>query len=146
MIRIRVSDADFDVGAETALMTGEGVGGIATFIGIVRGDGGLTSLTLDHYPAMTERALRALAAEAEARWVLPAITIIHRIGTMVPGDHIVFVGVASAHRAAALESCTFLIDRLKTDAPFWKRETFDDGRADWVEARANDGVVAARWR
>lgn len=145
MITIRVCDSDFDVGVETDGLMAAGVGGIASFIGIVRGDGGLVSLTLDHYPAMTERALRSLADAAFTRWPLSAVTIIHRVGTMVPGDRIVFVGTASAHRAAALDATAFLIDRLKTDAPFWKCETFADGRDNWVEAREIDAESAARW-
>ena len=145
MIEVRVAVADFDVGTETDRLAGAGVGGIATFIGVVRGDGGLVSLMLDHYPAMTERALGALAGQATTRWRLAAVTIIHRVGTLHPGERIVFVGTASAHRAAALEACAYLIDRLKTDAPFWKRETFADGRAGWVEARETDNNAAARW-
>ena len=145
MIDVRVAEADFDVGDETDRLAGAGVGGIATFIGVVRGDGGLVSLTLDHYPAMTERALGALAGQAATRWGLASVTIIHRVGTLHPGERIVFVGTASAHRAAALEACGYLIDRLKTDAPFWKRETFADGRANWVEARETDDNAAARW-
>ena len=145
MIDVRVQEADFDVGVESNRLIAQGVGGIATFIGVVRGDGGLASLSLDHYPAMTERALQALAGQAVARWGLSAVTIIHRVGTMHPGERIVFVGTASEHRAAALEACAYLIDRLKTDAPFWKCETFADGRADWVEARETDETAAARW-
>jgi molybdopterin synthase catalytic subunit len=145
MIDVRVALDPFDTGAEMDRLAHAGVGGIASFIGVVRGDGGLASLTLDHYPAMTERALRALAETAEARWDLAAVTLVHRVGRMVPGDRIVFVGTASAHRAAALESCAFLIDRLKTDAPFWKRETFADGRAFWVDPRASDDDAAGRW-
>jgi molybdopterin synthase catalytic subunit len=145
MIFVRVSEPDFDVGVETNRLIGQGVGGIATFIGVVRSDGGLLSLTLDHYPAMTERALQALAEQAAARWDLSAVTIIHRAGTLHPGNRIVFVGTASVHRAAALEACTYLIDRLKTDAPFWKRETFVDGRANWVDVRETDSEASARW-
>jgi molybdopterin synthase catalytic subunit len=145
MIDVRVSADPFDAGVEIDRLARAGVGGIASFIGVVRGDGGLASLTLDHYPVMTHKALQVLAEQAAARWDLSAVTLIHRVGTMVPGNRIVFVGTASAHRAAALESCAYLIDRLKTDAPFWKRETFDDGRAAWVEARASDDDAAARW-
>jgi molybdopterin synthase catalytic subunit len=145
VITVRVAPDPFDAGAELDRLARAGVGGIASFIGVVRGDGGLASLTLDHYPAMTEKALIALAETAKARWKLAAVTLVHRVGTMVPGDRIVFVGTASGHRAAALESCAFLIDRLKTDAPFWKRETFADGRAEWVEGRASDDAAAARW-
>ena len=145
MIIVRVCEADFDAGAEINRLITTGVGGIASFIGVVRGDSGLISLTLDHYPAMTERALRELAEQAAARWDLDAVTIVHRVGTLHPVDRIVFVGTASPHRAAALESCSYLIDRLKTDAPFWKREVFDDGRAKWVEAREADANAGARW-
>ena len=145
MIEVRVIEADFDIGVESARLIADGIGGIAAFVGIVRGGGGLVSLTLDHYPAMTERVLRALADQAAARWAVDAITIIHRVGTLYPGERIVFVGTASPHRGAALEACAYLIDRLKIDAPFWKRETFADGRAEWVEARPNDAAAAARW-
>jgi molybdopterin synthase catalytic subunit len=145
MTRIVVSAEDFDVSAETALLSRDGVGGIATFIGVVRGGDGLVSMTLEHYPAMTERALWTLAESAAERWPLEAVTIIHRVGELVPGDQIVFVGTASAHRAAALESCAYLIDRLKTDAPFWKSERFTDGTAKWVEARGSDDDAAGRW-
>lgn len=145
MIDIRVSPADFDAGAETNRLVDAGVGAIATFMGIVRGDGRLVALTLDHYPAMTERALRMLADDAAARWALSAVTIVHRVGRLTPGARIVFVGTASAHRAAALESCACLIDRLKTDAPFWKHEVFTNGDARWVEARQADADTSARW-
>jgi molybdopterin synthase catalytic subunit len=145
MIDVRVAPDPFDAGAEMERLAQAGVGGIASFIGVVRGEGGLTALTLDHYPAMTQMALKALAESAQVRWDLTAITLIHRVGSMVPGERIVFVGTASAHRAAALESCAFLIDRLKTEAPFWKRETFEDGRVEWVEGRASDDAAAARW-
>lgn len=145
MIIVRVCEAGFDVGAETQRLIGDGVGGIATFIGIVRGDGGLLSLTLEHYPAMTERALLNLAEQAAARWNLTNLTLIHRTGTIDAGERIVFVGTASPHRAAALESCAFLIDQLKTDAPFWKREAFADGREAWVQPREIDAIAVARW-
>ena len=145
MIEVRVIEADFDIGGESDRLIADGIGGIAAFVGIVRGGGGLVSLTLDHYPAMTERVLRALADQAAARWAVDAITIIHRVGTLYPGERIVFVGTASPHRGAALEACAYLIDRLKIDAPFWKRETFADGRAGWVEARQDDAGAAARW-
>ena len=102
-------------------------------------------MTLEHYPAMTGAVLEALAGEAAARWPLDGVTLIHRVGRLFPGDRIVFVGAASRHRAAALEACAFLIDRLKTDAPFWKKEEFADGRSAWVEARASDDDAARRW-
>jgi molybdopterin synthase catalytic subunit len=150
MITVRVQVEDFDAGSELNRLGGAGegtagIGAISSFIGIVRGDGGLASLTLDHYPAMTERALQRLGELAAARWELSGATIIHRVGTMVPGDRIVFVGAASAHRAASLDACAYLIDALKTGAPFWKREIFEDGRSNWVEAKASDDQARARW-
>jgi molybdopterin synthase catalytic subunit len=145
MISVQVQQESFDVGAELAALEARGGGAVASFTGLVRGDGGLTRLTLEHYPGMTQAALEALAHDAQARWPLRGVTIIHRVGPMVPGERIVFVGCASAHRAAALEACAFLIDRLKTDAPFWKKESFADGREQWVEARASDDAAAARW-
>jgi molybdopterin synthase catalytic subunit len=148
MPTIRVQEAPFDLAAETAaLLAGRAdVGGLASFLGVCRGDGGLTAMVLEHYPAMTERALARIAAEACARWPLTGCTVIHRVGRLVPGDPIVLVLTASAHRAAALESCAFLIDWLKTKAPFWKREEFAGGAARWVEARAEDDAAAAKWR
>lgn len=146
MIRVVVDTADFDAATELAALEATGAGGVASFTGIVRGDGDLVALRLDHYPGMTERMLTALAEEAAARWPLFAATVIHRVGPLVPGDRIVFVGTASRHRAAALEACAFLIDRLKTDAPFWKHERFADGRENWVEARSSDNEAADRWR
>jgi molybdopterin synthase catalytic subunit len=148
MPTIRVQEAPFDLAAETAaLLAGRtDVGGLASFLGVCRGDGGLTAMVLEHYPAMTERALARIAAEACARWPLTGCTVIHRVGRLVPGDPIVLVLTASAHRAAALESCAFLIDWLKTKAPFWKREEFAGGAARWVEARAEDDAAAAKWQ
>jgi molybdopterin synthase catalytic subunit len=145
MIAVRVSPEPFDVGAEIAALGRDGMGAVASFVGIVRGDGGLTALTLEHYPAMTGAALRALADEATSRWKLGGVTLHHRIGRLVPGEPIVLAACASAHRKDALEACAFLIDRLKTDAPFWKRESFADGREVWVEARGSDDAAAARW-
>lgn len=146
MRAIRVQTADFDFGAELAALEALGGGGVASFTGIVRGGDGMTALTLEHYPAMTERAMAQVAAEAEARWPLLGVVLIHRHGTLAPGERIVLVGTASAHRGAALEACAFLIDWLKTRAPFWKRETFVDGRQRWIEARAEDDAAAARWQ
>ncbi len=145
---VRVAKAPFDLGAEAARLTDgrADVGGLASFVGLCRGDDGLSALVLEHYPGMTERALRRIAEEACARWPLSGCTVIHRVGRLVPGDPIVLVLTASAHRAAALESCAFLIDWLKTGAPFWKREEFADGRERWVEAKSGDDEAAARWR
>ncbi len=146
MIRIHVSEAPIDLAAEMAAVEqAEGAGAVATFTGLVRSDDGVGVLELEHYPGATEAALRALAEEARARWSLGAATIVHRVGPMRPGERIVFVAAAAAHRAAALAACAYLIDRLKTDAPFWKRET-RGGEARWVEARESDVDAAARWK
>lgn len=147
MARILVQDAAFDLAAETAAATAGrvDVGGVASFLGVCRGDDGLSALVLEHYPGMTERAIARIAEQAEARWPLTACTIIHRTGRILPGETIVLVLTASAHRAAALEACAFLIDWLKTGAPFWKREEFADRPDRWVEAKAEDDEAAARW-
>jgi molybdopterin synthase catalytic subunit len=145
--RIRVQEASFDLAAETALLS-EGrvdVGGIASFVGVCRGDDGLAALVLEHYPGMTERALETIAREACGRWPLTGCTVIHRVGRILPGAGIVLVLAASAHRQAALEACAFLIDWLKTGAPFWKREEFASGDSRWVEAKATDDAATARW-
>ncbi|MBR0683912.1 molybdenum cofactor biosynthesis protein MoaE [Roseomonas eburnea] len=147
MAKVLVQEAPFDAGAETAALSAgrADVGGIASFLGICRGDDGLAAMVLEHYPGMTERAIARIAAEAEQRWPLTGCTVIHRVGRILPGEPIVLVLTASAHRAAALESCAFLIDWLKTRAPFWKREEFAAGTHRWVEARAEDDAAAARW-
>ena len=147
MADVRVQAAPFDAGAEmAALLTGRtDVGGVGCFVGVVRG-GGIRAMTLEHYPGMTERALQAIAAEAEARWELLGCTVIHRYGRLLPGDPIVLVLAASRHRQAALDATAFLIDWLKTRAPFWKQEERADGTAGWVEARQADDAAAARWQ
>ena len=147
MARILVQEALFDMAAETAALTAgrTDIGGVASFLGVCRGDDSLAAMVLEHYPGMTERALGRIAAEAEARWPLTGCTVIHRVGRILPGEPIVLVLTASAHRAAALESCAFLIDWLKTKAPFWKREEFADGDARWVAAKHEDDAAAARW-
>lgn len=148
MARILVQEALFDMAAETAALTAgrTDIGGVASFLGVCRGDDGLAAMVLEHYPGMTERALGRIAAEAEIRWPLTGCTVIHRVGRILPGEPIVLVLTASAHRAAALESCAFLIDWLKTKAPFWKREEFADGDARWVAAKNEDDAAAARWQ
>ena len=145
MRRVCVQTEDFDSGAELARLETLGGGAVASFTGLVRGDDGLTALTLEHYPGMTQAALAALADQAEARWPLVGLVLIHRVGRMAVGERIVLVATASPHRAAALEACSFLIDRLKTDAPFWKKEERGSGETRWVEARASDEDAAARW-
>jgi len=144
MIRIIVSPEPIDLAAEMERAEAAGVGAVATFTGIVRADDGVGELELEHYPGVTERALTGLAQEALRRWSLAGATVVHRVGPMQPGERIVFVAAAAAHRAAALEACAFLIDRLKTDAPFWKRERRGD-EARWVEQREADAGAAARW-
>jgi molybdopterin synthase catalytic subunit len=146
MIRVSVQAEDFDPGAELAALEALGGGGIASFTGIVRSDGGLTALHLDHYPAMTKGQMEKIAAEAAAHWPLLGLTVIHRFGTLPVGARIVFVGAASKSRVPALEATAFLIDWLKVSAPFWKREIHADGRGDWVEARAEDEARARDWR
>ncbi|MEG3145473.1 molybdenum cofactor biosynthesis protein MoaE [Sphingomonas sp. RT2P30] len=144
MIHVAVSSDAIDAGAELRATHLAGAGGVASFAGLVRGDDGVETLALEHYPGVTEAALRRLAEEAVARWQLIGVRVVHRVGVMVPGDVVVFVGAAAAHRAPALEACAYLIDRLKTDAPFWKRETRADGTR-WVEQRDTDRAAAARW-
>lgn len=141
----RVCAEDFDPGAELAALEALGGGGVASFTGLVRDDGGLLALHLDHYPAMTESQLHATVKQAAARWPLLGVTVIHRFGTLPVGARIVFVGTASSHRVAALESCAFLIDWLKVSAPFWKQTIRADGGRDWVEAQGADDARAAGW-
>jgi molybdopterin synthase catalytic subunit len=148
--QVRVQEASFDAGAEIAALTAgrRDVGAVATFIGVVRdrneGDA-VGHMTLEHYPGMTERALEAICAEAESRWKLIDVRVVHRVGTLAPGEAIVFVGVSSAHRGAAFAACEFVMDFLKTQAPFWKREDTPAGSR-WVEARASDDQAAGRWK
>ena len=139
--------APFDMGAEMALLlaqAGEGAGGVGAFLGVVRG-GEVAALELEHYPGMTERRLAEIAGEACARFGLAACTLIHRVGRLEPGEPIVLVVAASAHRKPALDATAFLIDWLKTRAPFWKREHLRGGGQRWVEARDADDDAAAAW-
>lgn len=147
MLKISVQTQDFDAGAELAALSAE-AGGVASFLGVVRGDVDgrpLAALRLEHYPGMTEAALQRLAEDAAARWALTGCTLIHRVGRLTPGQNIVLVATASLHRAAALESTAYLIDQLKTNAPFWKAEEFADGTTQWVAARQQDDEAAAAW-
>ena len=147
---IRVQREDFDIGVELdRLSQGNAkIGGVASFVGLVRdvaAEGEISAMTLEHYPGMTEKRLAEIEAEALKRWPLEATLIIHRYGRLEPGDRIVMVATASAHRQAALESCAFLIDWLKTKAPFWKLEESAAG-ANWVEAKDSDEARAAKWK
>jgi len=144
---IRVQQEDFDIGAEVAKLTAgrTDIGAIVTFTGTVRDqDGAVEEMTLEHYPGMTERELSRIEAEAQARWPLQASLILHRYGTLRPGDNIILVVTASEHRDAAFDAAKFLMDYLKTSAPFWKRES-GPGGSRWVEAEASDADAAARW-
>lgn len=144
-IRVTVDAADIDVGGELARLEALGGGGVASFTGVVRGGDGLTALELEHHPGITQAMMTRIAEEAAARWPLLGVTAIHRHGRLTPGERIVLVAAASPHRAAALEATAFLIDWLKTRAPFWKKEHFADGSSRWVEARTADDEAAARW-
>ncbi|MDD2885909.1 MAG: molybdopterin synthase catalytic subunit MoaE [Dechloromonas sp.] len=147
---VRVQEADFDVGVVlTALRAGDArVGALASFLGLVRdlNDGASVSeMTLEHYPGMTEKALEAIVAEAKERWDIYDALVIHRVGPLKPCDQIVLVAVTSAHRGEAFVACEFIMDYLKTKAPFWKREATPAG-AHWVDARDSDDSAAARWQ
>lgn len=145
MIEVRLQREDFSTADALARLEALGGGGVASFTGLVRGGGGLVELMLEHHPTMTLARMEAIAAEAAGRWPLLGLTMIHRHGGLAPGERIVLVATASAHRAAAIEACAFLIDWLKTAAPFWKRERFGDGRTSWVEAKPEDDTAARRW-
>ena len=147
MSEVRIQREDFDPGAEIgALNTMAGdVGAIASFIGLVRADDRMEAMTLDHYPGFAEREILAHVAEARSRWPLLGVRVVHRVGRLTPGERIVFVGVASSHRQAAFAAAEFLMDYLKTRAPFWKLEERESG-ANWVEARESDDESVKRWR
>ena len=147
---IRVQQEDFDVGAELSRFGADNhaIGGVCSFVGLVRdmaGDERISTMTLEHYPGMTEKQLAAIEAEARERWPLEDSLIIHRYGRMEPGERIVMVATASAHRDAAFEAARFLMDWLKTKAPFWKLEETARG-GQWVDARESDDVAAERWK
>jgi len=142
---ISVQEADFDVGAELAALSAgdDDAGAVASFVGLVRGSE-VAAMTLEHYPGMTEKALAAIVDEARGRWPLRAVRVIHRIGRLAPGERIVLVAVSSRHRQAAFAACEFIMDYLKTQAPFWKREETPAGSR-WVDARDSDDAAARRW-
>jgi molybdopterin synthase catalytic subunit len=143
---IRLQTADFDIASEIALLTRgrTDVGAVVTFTGICRGDGAMAAMTLEHYPGMAEAEIARHVAEAEARWPLLRVTVIHRYGRLAPGDNIVLVAAAASHRGDAFAAAEFLMDYLKTRAPFWKKEERADGPA-WVDAKSADDSAADRW-
>ena len=153
---VSVQQADFDAGAEIAALSAgrEDVGAVASFVGLVRADKqagagagetpSVQAMSLEHYPGMTEKALQEIVVQAEARWELLGVRVIHRVGRLVPGDRIVFVAVASSHRGDAFAACEFIMDYLKTRAPFWKKEETPQGGR-WVDARESDDAAARRW-
>jgi len=152
MARVRIQTADFDVAAElAALRDGDlGIGAVASFVGTVRerghpaGGEPVQALELEHYPGMTEKSIEAMIDAAHARFDIRGACVVHRVGRLLPGDQIVLVAVASAHRGQAFQACEFIMDYLKTQAPFWKKETTPSG-ARWVDARVADDEALARW-
>jgi molybdopterin synthase catalytic subunit len=153
---VSVQEADFDAGAEIAALSAgrDDVGAVASFVGLVRADkaaevgvgatAAVQAMTLEHYPGMTEKALEAIVTEARGRWDIYGVRVIHRVGKLLPGDRIVFVAVASSHRGEAFAACEFIMDYLKTRAPFWKKEETPEG-GHWVDARESDDHAAERW-
>ncbi len=147
-VAVRVQEGDFDVGKESAAlaMLGPDIGAVVTFTGLCRDEGGrLDALELEHYPGMAEAEIERIARDAAERWPLRGVTVIHRHGRIRPGENIVLVVTASAHRQAAFEAANFLMDYLKTRAPFWKKEHGRDAPGDWVAAKDSDDAAEARW-
>jgi len=144
---VRIQNEDFDVGAESRALQGPTVGAIALFVGTVRSsedDDTITAMTLEHYPGMTEQEISRIETEARARWPLLDVCVIHRIGRLLAGEQIVLVAVSSAHRQAAFDAAQYIMDFLKTDAPFWKAEERGD-QVHWVEARKSDDDARRKW-
>lgn len=146
---VQVREQDFSLDAENAFLQQMAeVGAVANFTGIVRQNSGaekLLEMRLEHYPGMTERRIRELITEAKARWPLLAVRVIHRVGVLQVGDRIVYVGVSAAHRQAAFDACRFIMDFLKTEAPFWKKELFASGTSAWVQTRGSDQAAVRQW-
>ena len=154
MIDVRVQSGEFDLGGEMQRLCGghTSIGAVASFVGLVRDDnqvagqsGDGATMILEHYPGMTEKALQRIAAQAAQRWQLQGVTVVHRTGALHPGDPIVLVLAASPHRQDAFDACQYIMDILKTEAPFWKKERLADGSERWVESRASDAKSASRW-
>jgi molybdopterin synthase catalytic subunit len=148
--RVRIQTDDFDLAREVAALRRDdpGVGAVASFVGTVRSVDGsepVSALELEHYPGMTERAIETMIDEAQRRFPVRAASVVHRVGPLAPGDQIVLVVVTAAHRGAAFQACEFLMDYLKTQAPFWKKETRPDGSSEWVDARVADDEALRRW-
>ncbi len=147
-MEVTIQQQDFDAGRlqQDLLAGGVDVGATAVFIGSVRSrdDDPVEAMELEHYPGMTERSIQEIIEAARERWTLGAVRVIHRVGRLLPGDQIVYVGVTSAHRGEAFQACEFIMDYLKTRAPFWKKETTRDGSR-WVDARESDDMAARRW-
>jgi molybdopterin synthase catalytic subunit len=147
---VRIQTEDFDVGAEIAAMRkgNRSIGAVASFVGVVRdvneGDS-VSRMTLEHYPGMTEKSIEEIVTQARSRWNVIDALVVHRVGTLAPTDQIVLVIVASSHRGDAFAACEFIMDYLKTRAPFWKKEQTGEGER-WVDARASDDIAAERWR
>ena len=149
VIKVKIQNEDFDVSEETKFLQQNNTGAIVNFVGIVRGydeknNRIIHSMKLEHYPGMSEAALEEIAQKAKKKWPRDSITIVHRVGRLKPEEMIVFVGCASAHRHAAFDGCQYIMDYLKTDAPFWKAEETKDGRT-WVSERENDKAARKRW-
>ena len=147
---VRIQTADFDAGAEIAALRRDNpkIGAVASFVGVVRdvNDGDpVAAMTLEHYPGMTERSIEEIIAQARGRWEVMDALVVHRVGTLKPADQIVLVVVTSGHRGDAFAACEFIMDYLKTQAPFWKKEATASGER-WVDARASDDIAAGRWR
>lgn len=148
-MRVQVQEADFDLSTEIAVMrqARPGLGAVVAFIGLVRdinAGSKVAAMTLEHYPAMTQKALEDIASQATQRWDIADVLVIHRVGRLLPTDQIVLVAVAGAHRGPAFQACEFIMDYLKMQAPFWKKEQTPNGEQ-WVEARASDNAAAQRW-
>ena len=148
-IKIKIQNNDFDVAKETKILQQDQIGAIVTFVGIVRGfdektNQSIQSMTLDYYPGMTELEIEKIIKESCKRWEISGVTVIHRVGKLKPSDQVVFVGVASKHRQNAFDSCNFIMDWLKTKAPFWKKEETEEG-VRWIDSLASDGDRIARW-
>lgn len=148
-MNVRVQEADFDLSTEISALrcARPDLGAVVAFIGLVRdvnAGAAVSELTLEHYPGMTQKALESIVAQAKQRWEIEEVLVIHRVGRLLPSDQIVLVAVAGAHRGAVFQACEFIMDYLKTQAPFWKKEQIPEG-ARWVEARSSDAAAAKRW-